>query len=48
METIFESKEFTIKYNGGKTFMLIDPTGHCVFATNSLRKCKNYYTRIFA
>jgi len=48
METVFESNEFVIKFNGGKTYMLIAPAGNCVFATDSLRKCKNYYTRIFA
>lgn len=48
METVFTANEFVIRFNGSSTFFLIDPTGHCVFASDTLRKCKNYYTRIFA
>jgi hypothetical protein len=48
METIFESNGFVIRFNGETTYFLIDPSGDCVFAALTLRKCKNYYVQIFA
>ena len=47
METVFTSNGFIIRYNGRNTFVLITPSGNPVYATDTLRKCKNYYTRIF-
>ena len=48
METLFESNGFVIRFNGRSTYVLVTPTGNPVYAAETFRKCKNYYTRIFA
>jgi hypothetical protein len=48
METLFESNGFVIRFNGRSTYVLVTPTGNAVYAAETFRKCKNYYTRIFA
>lgn len=35
-----------IEFNGSKTYMVIDSANQCVYASQSLVKCKNRLARI--
>ena len=35
-----------IEFNGSKTYMVIDSANHCLFATSSERKAKNFLSKV--
>ena len=37
----------TIKFNGSKTYTVVDTTGQCLLATTSELKAKNFLKRLF-
>jgi len=46
METIAQNQEFILKFNGSKTFLVVDKTTEvCYLATTSKVKAKNLYKR---
>lgn len=46
METLIETKEFKITFNGSATYFVIDDCGQCRLSTNTLRKAKNHLKRL--
>lgn len=46
MKTVAEKNGFKVQHNGGKSWFVIDNTGHCWFATNTERKALNQLNKI--
>ena len=46
MEIIAQTKDFRINFNGGNSYLVVDSAEQCVFATNTVRKAKNYLRRL--
>ena len=46
MKTVIEKQGFKIQHNGGKTWFVVDNTGHCWYAVDTERKAFNRLNKI--
>jgi hypothetical protein len=45
MTTLITTENFRIEFNGSSAYLLIDSSEQCIFATDTLRKAKNYLSK---